>query len=210
MHDLIKQIRTEIHGMWRYRWAAMFVTWVICIGAWTSIFSMPDIYEASAKVYVDADSRLAEVMGQVGVAPGVGSRVFVVRQAMLGRPQLERVARETDLDLRARTEERIGEVFEHITRAGGGRILHLEGSDLQDHPGGGCRMGEDPATSVVDAFGRSHDHPNLWVVGAPTMVTGGCNNGTLTFCALALRSAAMLAAELPGRPAWVRVNKRGW
>ena len=64
---------------------------------------MPDIFEARAQVYVDADSRLAEVMGQVGVAPGVGSRVFVVRQAMLGRPQLERVARETDLDLRART-----------------------------------------------------------------------------------------------------------
>ncbi len=45
------------------------------------------------------------LVGQVGVAPGVGSRVFVVRQAMLGRPQLERVARETDLDLRASTDE---------------------------------------------------------------------------------------------------------
>jgi polysaccharide chain length determinant protein (PEP-CTERM system associated) len=35
----------------------------------------------------------------------VNSRVFVVRQAMLGRPQLARVARETDLDLRARSAE---------------------------------------------------------------------------------------------------------
>ncbi|MBT8080171.1 MAG: hypothetical protein KJO31_16450 [Gammaproteobacteria bacterium] len=105
MQDLIQQIRTELRGMWRYRWAAMVVAWTVCLFGWISVFSMPDIYQANAKVYVDADSRLADVMGQVGVAPGVGSRVFVVRQAMLGRPQLERVARETDLDLRAGTEE---------------------------------------------------------------------------------------------------------
>ena len=53
-------------------------------------------------------------------------------------------------------------------------------------------------SSVVDPFGRSHDHDNLWVVGTPTMVTSGCNNGTLTFSALALRSAAAVADELPG------------
>jgi polysaccharide chain length determinant protein (PEP-CTERM system associated) len=105
MQEIIQQIRTELHGMWRYRWPAMIAAWIVCLVGWTTVFSMPDIYQASAKVYVDADSRLADVMGQVGVAPGVGSRVFVVRQAMLGRPQLERVARETDLDLRARTEE---------------------------------------------------------------------------------------------------------
>ena len=54
-------------------------------------------------------------------------------------------------------------------------------------------MGDDPATSVVDSFGRTHDHENLFVVGAPTMVSGGCANGTLTFSALALRSAQEMA-----------------
>ena len=47
----------------------------------------------------------------------------------------------------------------------------------------------DPATSVVDSWGRTHDHENLFVVGAPTCVSGSCANATLTFCALALRSA---------------------
>ncbi|MBT7501609.1 MAG: GMC family oxidoreductase, partial [Gemmatimonadales bacterium] len=58
-----------------------------------------------------------------------------------------------------------------------------------DHPAGGCRMGDDPGTSVVDSWGRAHDHENLFVVGAPTHVSGGCNNGTLTFSALSLRAA---------------------
>ena len=91
-------------------------------------------------------------------------------------------------------------------------------------------MGADPAAkSVVDPYGRSHDHPNLWVVGAPTLVSGGCNNGTLTFCALSLRAAASLAQELPQRAdatsavvassgggvdelrrAWRQVSKSDW
>jgi quinoprotein glucose dehydrogenase len=102
-------------------------------------------------------------------------------------------------DLREHTEESIRAVFERIVSAGGGKILMTRSSDLQDHPGGGCRMGSDPATSVVDEQGRSHDHPNLWVAGAPTLVSGGCNNGTLTFCALSLRTAAYLGRELPQR-----------
>ena len=105
MQDLFHLIWIELRGSWRYRWAAMITAWLVCLLGWFGVFSMPDIYEARAQVYVDADSRLADVMGQVGVAPSVGARVFVVRQAMLGRPQLERVARETDLDLRARTRE---------------------------------------------------------------------------------------------------------
>ena len=54
-------------------------------------------------------------------------------------------------------------------------------------------MGTDPATSVCDSFGRTHDHENLFVVGAPTLPTGGCTNGTLTFVALTLRSAERIA-----------------
>ena len=47
--------------------------------------------------------------------------------------------------------------------------------------------------SVCDSYGRTHDHHNLFVVGAPTTPTGGCTNGTLTFVALTLRSAEEIA-----------------
>jgi quinoprotein glucose dehydrogenase len=49
---------------------------------------------------------------------------------------------------------------------------------------------------VVDGHGRSHDHENLWIAGAPVAVSGGCANATLTFCALALRTATQLDREL--------------
>src|SRR5690606_1355563 len=92
--------------------------------------------------------------------------------------------------LRGHPEESIRGVFEHMARAGGGRVLMTRADDFQDHPCGGCWVAGDPAASVCDAWGRTHDHENLFSAGAPTCVTGGCTNGTLTFCALALRTAA--------------------
>lgn len=114
-------------------------------------------------------------------------------------PRIDFVDSEWSRDLREHTEDSIRSVFERIVRAGGGKTLLTRPDGLHDHPGGGCRMGADPQTSVVDPEGRAHDHENLWVVGAPTIVSSGCNNGTLTFAALSLRSAAALAASLPRR-----------
>lgn len=65
--------------------------------------------------------------------------------------------------------------------------------DAPGHLLGTARMGEDPATSVVDSFGRSHDVPNLFIVDGSVMVTSGGVNPTATIAALALRSARHLA-----------------
>ena len=101
--------------------------------------------------------------------------------------------------LRAQTEDSIKAVFARMVKAGDGKVLRTSVDDFQDHPAGGCRMGSDPATSVVDSWGRSHDQENLFIVGAPTCVTGSCANATLTFCALSLRSAREMERGLPRR-----------
>jgi choline dehydrogenase-like flavoprotein len=55
------------------------------------------------------------------------------------------------------------------------------------HAMGTARMGADPATSVVDPFGRSHEVPNLFVADCSTFVTAGAVNPTNTLGALTLR-----------------------
>jgi choline dehydrogenase-like flavoprotein len=100
---------------------------------------------------------------------------------------------------RAWSEERIRALFTEMARAGGGEVLSTRSDSFQDHPAGGCRMGNDPADSVTDSWGRTHEHENLFVVGAPTCVSGGCANGTLTFCALSLRSAEEIGKAFPTR-----------
>jgi choline dehydrogenase-like flavoprotein len=98
------------------------------------------------------------------------------------------------------TRAHVQEIFKRMAANDNGKILRTQEGNYLDHPAGGCRMGTDPATSVVDSFGRTHDHENLFVVGAPTLPNAGCTNGTLTFVALTLRSAEEVARGFAKKP----------
>ena len=58
------------------------------------------------------------------------------------------------------------------------------------HQCGTARMGEDPATSVVDPRCRCHDLENLWIVDASVFPSSAAVNPALTIAATALRVAA--------------------
>jgi choline dehydrogenase-like flavoprotein len=57
---------------------------------------------------------------------------------------------------------------------------------------GTCMMGDDPAASVVNGFGQSHDIPNLFIFDGSTWPTSAGMNPTATIAAMALRSAEHL------------------
>ena len=59
---------------------------------------------------------------------------------------------------------------------------------------GTCRMGNDPATSVVDRFNRTHDIHNLFLVDGSSLVTSGRGQPTMTIQALAFRAAEHAAS----------------
>ena len=63
------------------------------------------------------------------------------------------------------------------------------------HLVGAARMGNDPATSVVDAFGRTHDIANLFVCDGSILPTQGSANPGLTIQALAARTADYLISQ---------------
>ncbi len=60
------------------------------------------------------------------------------------------------------------------------------------HLMGTCRMGADPARSVVDQWGRAHECPNLFVIDGSTFTTSAAVNPTSTIQAIALRCADWL------------------
>ncbi len=63
------------------------------------------------------------------------------------------------------------------------------------HLVGGCRMGADPKTSVVNRFCQSHDIPNLFVCDGSVLPTQGSANPGLTIQALAARTADYLISQ---------------
>jgi choline dehydrogenase-like flavoprotein len=60
------------------------------------------------------------------------------------------------------------------------------------HMIGTCRMGDDPASSVVNKWNQSWDVPNLFIVDGSVLTTGGVVNPTPTISALALRAATYI------------------
>jgi choline dehydrogenase-like flavoprotein len=89
------------------------------------------------------------------------------------------------------------EQMKRLIEAMGGTPQHVV--DDTAHLMGGCRMGKDPSTSVVNEFGQTHDIPNLFIAGASTFVTSGGANPTNTVMALAARTADRLVEAMKTR-----------
>ncbi len=146
-----------------------------------------------------ANGATARVRGYYDVLPDRESKLWLddTRTNRFGDPMPRMAFKDApeSAALREYQEESLRDLFRRMAKAGGGEILRMENSanDLgQEHPTGGCRMGTDPMDSVVDGDGRAHDHENLWVAGAPTQPTASCCNGTLTFVAVGLKTAAAI------------------
>ena len=79
-----------------------------------------------------------------------------------------------------------------VTSPGTGEGRSMSSVPMSRHVMGTVRMGEDPAMSVVDGYGRLHDTPNVIVADSSVFVTSSGYGPTLTLAALAARSATAL------------------
>lgn len=81
-------------------------------------------------------------------------------------------------------------------KLGATEIEHRDVAEGAGHIIGTARMGSDPASSVVDRDLRSHDHPNLFILGSAVFPTSATANPTLTIAALSLRAAGQVKRTL--------------
>ena len=88
-----------------------------------------------------------------------------------------------------------------FTRLQATELQHADTYFGAGHIMGTTRMGANPGTSVVDASLCSHDHRNLFLVGAGVFPTSGTANPTLTIAALSLRAVKAIEERLHSAPA---------
>lgn len=103
MQEIITQVLLMLRGAWRYRWPAVACAWLVAIAGWIAIQFLPDRYSARTQVYVDTESLLKPLLSGLAVDRDVMSEVGMVQAVMLSRPNLEKVAQQTDLMLGAGT-----------------------------------------------------------------------------------------------------------
>ena len=86
---------------------------------------------------------------------------------------------------------------EWLVAAGADRVVRMmgvgPGPSAGQHQAGTCRMGNDPATSVVDPFCRLWGHDNVWLADASVHVTNGAVNPVLTVFANSYRVSSAIA-----------------
>lgn len=116
MRELVGQLVGEAHGAWRFRWHALAAAWIIALFGWGVVVVMPPAYEARARVYVDTDSVLKPLLSGLAVNADTDNRVNMMARMIMGRTNLERVARETDLSVRAHTPEAFDQLVSSLAR----------------------------------------------------------------------------------------------
>jgi polysaccharide chain length determinant protein (PEP-CTERM system associated) len=98
MNEIVIVVYAYARALWRRRWLAIAAAWAICMVGWLVVATLPDRYEASARVYADSRTVLQKVVDGIAIDQDFDSELQMVREALLSRPQVEAVAHKTKLD----------------------------------------------------------------------------------------------------------------
>ncbi|MES1981070.1 MAG: XrtA system polysaccharide chain length determinant [Pseudomonadota bacterium] len=103
MEELISQLYSFLKGIWKYRWYAIVTAWVIVLIGGARIYTLPDNYQASARVFVDTQGILKPLLSGMTTIPNMEQQVSIMSRTLLSRPNIEKVLRMVDLDIKTRT-----------------------------------------------------------------------------------------------------------
>ena len=93
MHEVIEQAREFLGMVWRRRWLALAVAWVVGIASWGFVILMPNTYTSSTRVYVDTANILQPLLRGLAVEVDIEAEVELMQRTLTSRPNLERVIR---------------------------------------------------------------------------------------------------------------------
>ena len=143
----------------------------------------------------------AQMMGEV--IPKASNRVTLDpnRTDEWGVPLL-RMSVDFDDNDRKMVQDFYEQFSEMFHKAG---FTNIQTADTGRHPGsenhemGGCRMGHDPKTSLLNRWNQLHHCPNVFVTDGACMVSTATQNPSLTYMALTARAADHAISELKKR-----------
>src|SRR5882757_3701932 len=106
MKAALDQIFEEIGSAWRFRWYGLAAACLVAVVGWLIVFALPDRYEAYARVFVDTRTALKPALKGLTTDQDVDAQINFVRQSLLARPHLEKIAVDTGVLPRSVADER--------------------------------------------------------------------------------------------------------
>lgn len=117
MDDLLRQGLAILRGMWQRRWVGLTAAWIVGIASVVYILRLPDVYEASARIYVDTQSVLKPLMQGLAVQPNVDQQVMILSRTLISRPNVEKLVRMADLDLSVKSKAQQDAMIDSLMKA---------------------------------------------------------------------------------------------
>ena len=130
LSEIADLARGTLWGCWRFRWRAVGLAWVVAVVGWIIVALIPDVHQASARVYVDMQNSLRPLLEGLAVNSDVMSEVNMMERAIMSRPNLEHLARETDMDIDAKDRVELDRLIEQLqasikTQRDGNNIIRI-------------------------------------------------------------------------------------
>ena len=122
MNNFLPQLAEALRALWQGRWVGLGVAWLTAVAGSVLVYLTPDKYEATARVYVDTQSVLKPLLHGLTVQPNVEQEVAILSRTLISRPNLQKLVRMTDLDLKVKTPEEREKLLEAL-----GRTVYIKG-----------------------------------------------------------------------------------
>ena len=88
-----------LRAAWRRRWLGIIVTWLVCVIGWAGTYTIPNSFESSARLFVDADAILTPLLRGIAADSAPTTQLEILQRTLLSKPNLEKLISKTDLDL---------------------------------------------------------------------------------------------------------------
>lgn len=105
MQKLVNQAYGYLYGIWRYRWSALVIAWIVALGGWLFVYTLPDQYQSSSVVHIDTESVIRPLLNGLAVNYDATGELGLMSRVLLSRKNLLKVIHETDMDLEVNTPE---------------------------------------------------------------------------------------------------------
>ncbi|WP_333608521.1 XrtA system polysaccharide chain length determinant [Arsukibacterium sp.] len=116
IQQLLELAYTYLQGIWLRRRYIIITAWLICPVGWAYVYQLPPTFEASSRLYVETRTFLEPLLRGLAIQTNSEDEIKMMARTLLSRPNLEKIARATDLDIQARDEKQFEALIDSLQK----------------------------------------------------------------------------------------------
>ncbi|MGF1764080.1 XrtA system polysaccharide chain length determinant [Aliivibrio kagoshimensis] len=155
MQEIFEDIFHYLRGVWLKRRFVLVISWLICPLAWVYITFLPNQYASEARVYADTRSILQPLLRGLAIQTDQSQELRLMVKTLLSRSNLEEIARATDADIQAESEQEFEDIIANLKDSIKLKSAGRENLYTISYEGADARYVKDVVQVTLDVFVES-------------------------------------------------------